>query len=53
MEGQATDLKLFLGGQTPLLDVALQTSDGVLRASHPLYFLAGTVRSSGVGHPAQ
>ena len=44
-------LEFLLGGETPLLNVLLETTDRVLSTSHPLDFLAGTVSGSRVGHP--
>lgn len=44
-------LEFLLGGETPLLDVLLESTDRILGTSHPLHFLAGTVSGSRVGHP--
>lgn len=49
---QTTYLEFLLGRETPFLDVALQTANRVLCASDTLDLVTGTVRSTGVGHPA-
>ena len=43
-------LELLLGGKTPVLDVFLETTDGVLGAAHLLDFVTGTVGGTGIGH---
>lgn len=46
----STNLELLLSGKTPLLDVALETADRILGATHTLNLLTGTVSGTGVGH---
>ena len=45
-----THLELLLAGDTPLLDVALETTDRVLGATHTLDLLARAVGRARVGH---
>ena len=48
----STDLDVLLGGETPLLDVAREATDGVVGLTHPLNLITGTVGRAGVGHTA-
>jgi len=43
-------LELLLSGETPVLDVFLETTDRVLSATHFLDLVTGTVGSTGIGH---
>lgn len=45
-----TDLELFLTGNTPLLEITLQTLDGVLSRAHALDLLTRAVGGSRIGH---
>ena len=43
-------LELLFGGETPVFDVFLETTDRVLGAAHFLYLVASTVGGTGIGH---
>lgn len=55
MEKKVADkyLELLLSSQTPLFDVALETTDRVLGATHTLNLFAGAVGSARIGHATQ
>ena len=43
-------LEFLLSGETPVLDIFLETTDRVLGAAHFLYLVAGTVGGTGIRH---
>lgn len=44
-------LEFLLSGNTPFFDIALESTDRILGAPHPLDLLARSVSGSGVRHP--
>lgn len=47
---RATNLEFFLSRETPVVNVALETTDGVLCAAHALNLVTSTVSGTWVRH---